>query len=435
MRQATMLQQASTIVVACSAFLSACGGSGSSSGGTAQSIDFPYPGTRYLATAATPLSATTTSGLDVTFSSNTPSTCTVSDGKLVPVSAGECSVTAMQEGDAQFDAAMPAQQLFKILPHPQTITFTSPGFQAIDGTPPALVATSDSNLAVSFASTTPDVCTVTGTTLTLVSRGQCSITASQAGDGSYAPATPVSVAFTVGDAPPPVLTFTSGYQSTSSTLEGGGISTYAGSNKDGWWCSDPNWCSSSTSSDGSSFTFAYTIQPSDPKHPNTDNWMGAYFGFQIFAPGVTGFNTTANTTTGVQIDKQTSLKFQLAEDPTWYGTAASNPHNADVKVTLVLGHFALKASDNNKPCNVALQAVMTPTAASMQSYELQLASFTAFSESCGLTALTTATELATYPIVQMKFDAAATNTSASTKTPTDPSYPTAITLGGAITFQ
>jgi len=430
-----MLSKASTVVVACSALLSACGGNGGSSGGTAQSIDFPYPGTRYLATAAAPLSATTTSGLPVTFSTNTPSTCTVSDGNLVPVSVGECSVTATQDGNAQYAGAMPAQQLFKILPHAQTITFASPGFQPIGGTPPALVATSDSGLPVSFASNAPDVCAVRATTLTLVSRGQCSITASQAGDGNYAAAAPVTVTFTVGDAPPPVLTFASGYQSTTSTIEGGGVSTYAGSNKDGWWCSDPNWCSSSISTDGSAFTFSYSIQPSDPKHPNSDNWMGGYFGFQIFAPGVTAFNSTGDTTAGIQIDKQSTLRFQFAEDPVWFGTTASNAHDADVKVTLVLGHFALKASNNNSACNVALQAIVTPSAASVQGYELQLGSFTAFSESCGLTGLDAATELQTYPVVQIKFDAATTNTTASTTTPTDPSYPTALTLSGAITFQ
>lgn len=435
MRQATILTPAATLVVACSALLSACGGDGGSSGTTTQSIDFPYPGTRYLATAAAPLSATSTSGLAVTFTSNTPSTCTVSDGTLVAVSVGECSITATQEGNAEFASALPAQQLFKILPHAQAITFASPGFQAIDGTPPPLTATSDSGLAVSFASGTPDVCTVSGTTLTLVSRGQCSITALQAGDGNYVAATPVTVVFTVDDAPPPVLTFASGYQSTTSTLEGGGVGTFAGSNKDGWWCSDPNWCSSSISSDGSSFTFAYSIQPSDPNHPNADTWMGAYFGFQVLAPGLTGLSTTGDTTTGVQIVKQSTLRFKLAEDPVWFGTTSSNAHNADVKVTLVLGHFALKASNNNSACNVALQAVITPTAASVQGYELQLGAFSAVSESCGLAGLTPATELATYPVVQMKFEAATANTSVSTTSPTDPSYPTAITLSGPITFQ
>jgi hypothetical protein len=37
--------------------------------------------------------------------------------------------------------------------------------------------------------------------------------------------------------------------------------------------------------------------------------------------------------------------------------------------------------------------------------------------------------------VQMKFEAATANTSVSTTSPTDPSYPTAITVSGAITFQ
>src|ERR1051325_10716284 len=180
MRQATMLTRATTVVVACCAILSACGGEGGSSGATAQSIDFPYPGTRYLATEATPLSATTTSGLPVTFSSNTPSTCTVSDGKLVAVSAGECSVTATQDGNAEFASAMPAQQLFKILPHAQTITFPSPGFQLLGGTPAVLRATSDSGLAVSYASITPQVCAVNGASLVLVAGGRGSITASQA---------------------------------------------------------------------------------------------------------------------------------------------------------------------------------------------------------------------------------------------------------------
>jgi len=437
MRQATILTRTATLAVACSAMLSACGGGGSSAT-TTQSIDFPYPGTRYLATDAAPLTATSTSGLAVTFASNTPSTCTISDGKLVAVSVGECSVTATQDGNAQFASALPAQQLFKILPHGQAITFPSPGFQAFGGTPATLGATSDSGLDITYVSTTPDVCTVNGAALTLVSRGQCSITASQPGNGSYTPAVAVSVTFTVGDAPPPVLTFASGYQSTSATLEGGGISTGAGSNKDGWWCSDPNWCSSSIAGDGSSFTFTYSIQPSDPKHPNSDNWMGGYAGFSIFAPGVTGFDTTADTTTGIRIDKQSTVKFQLAENAAWYGTANpadSTKHNADVKVTLILGHFALKASDNNKPCNVALQTVMTPSAASLQGYELQLGAFTALSENCGLSGLVAADELANYPIVQVKFEAGQANTSASETTPTDPSYTTAITVGGAITFQ
>ena len=67
----------------------------------------------------------------------------------------------------------------------QTITFAGPGNQTL-GVPPTnqitLSATATSGLAVSFAATPVGICTVSGATLTMVSAGSCTITASQAGD-------------------------------------------------------------------------------------------------------------------------------------------------------------------------------------------------------------------------------------------------------------
>jgi hypothetical protein len=54
---------------------------------------------------------------------------------------------------------------------------------------------------VSFASTTASVCTVNGATATFLAAGTCSITASQAGNSTYAAATPVAQSFTVNAAP------------------------------------------------------------------------------------------------------------------------------------------------------------------------------------------------------------------------------------------
>jgi hypothetical protein len=48
-----------------------------------------------------------------------------------------------------------------------------------------------------FASTTASVCTVSGTTATLVAPGTCTIQATQTGSVDYAAATPVSQSFTV----------------------------------------------------------------------------------------------------------------------------------------------------------------------------------------------------------------------------------------------
>jgi hypothetical protein len=433
-----MRSHVSVAGLACVTLLSACGGGGGGGSSTAgssatgskfQSVDFGYPGARYLATAPAPLAATSTSGLAITFTSNTPDICTVDNGNLVPVKPGECSITASQAGDATYAPAN-SQQLFKVLKKVQSITFESPGFQAITAQPAPLAATASSGLAVSYASTTPAVCTVSGNILTLVSKGQCGLTASQDGDNNYAPGTPQMVAFTVGDAPPPVLTFLSGYASASATLEGGQISTWAGSNIDGWWCSDANWCGATASADGSTFSFHYLIQTKDPKHVNNDGWIGGYAGLGIVAPGVGSVSTTGNTTAGIQVDKQTTLKFNLGQNAEWFSTASK-----DVKVTLTLGHFANKVSDNNKPCNVTLNTVFTPKSAAVQKYELQLASFTAIGETCGLTGLNAATELSSYPIVTISIEPANVNTSVQSTTATSPTYPTEITLNGAITVQ
>lgn len=69
--------------------------------------------------------------------------------------------------------------------------------------PVTLTATASSGLPVSYSVTGP--ASVTGSTLTITGVGTVTVTASQAGNASYAPATPVSQAFTVSA---PALTVT-----------------------------------------------------------------------------------------------------------------------------------------------------------------------------------------------------------------------------------
>jgi hypothetical protein len=82
----------------------------------------------------------------------------------------------------------------------QTITF--PPIKTTEDalTSLALSATASSGLAVSFTSTTPKVCTVSGNTASLLFPGNCTIEASQAGDDSFESALPVQRTFTVGHA-------------------------------------------------------------------------------------------------------------------------------------------------------------------------------------------------------------------------------------------
>ena len=79
----------------------------------------------------------------------------------------------------------------------QTITFANPGDQELPTGTVNLTATSDSGLPVTLTSTTLPVCTVSGTTLSLVDEGTCTITASQSGSGDYFAADDVERSFMV----------------------------------------------------------------------------------------------------------------------------------------------------------------------------------------------------------------------------------------------
>ena len=87
----------------------------------------------------------------------------------------------------------------------QTITFTAPSDTDMTGGPVTVSATASSGLAVAYASTTPSVCTVGGSSVTLVSPGTCTITTSQPGDVNYAAAADVSRSFDVAAPPAPSL--------------------------------------------------------------------------------------------------------------------------------------------------------------------------------------------------------------------------------------
>ena len=146
------------------------------------------------------VSATASSGLAVTFSSLTPTICTVSGTTVTLVGAGTCTIQAAQAGNANWNAAANVPQSFAVAKAAQTITFNAPAAKPLGSAPFAVSATSTSTLAVTFASTTTSVCTTGGTngaTVTLVAMGTCSITASQAGNANYLAATPVSRSFAV----------------------------------------------------------------------------------------------------------------------------------------------------------------------------------------------------------------------------------------------
>jgi len=112
----------------------------------------------------------------------------------------------------------------------QSITFSSPGNQTYGGAPITLNGTASSALPVSY-SVISGPANVNLATLTITGAGVVSIQATQSGNGSYAPAVPVTVSFTVNKATPAITTLptagaiTFGQTLASSTLSGGTGST------------------------------------------------------------------------------------------------------------------------------------------------------------------------------------------------------------------
>ena len=77
----------------------------------------------------------------------------------------------------------------------QTISFTGPASQTFSATTIPLTATASSGLPVSFIPTTPAVCTVLGSNVTMVSLGTCTINANQAGNATFLAAPTVTRSF------------------------------------------------------------------------------------------------------------------------------------------------------------------------------------------------------------------------------------------------
>ena len=416
--------QISAIALGCIALLSGCGGGGGGSGDGAmeQSISFNFPGGQAVAVppdvATVKLVATASSGGALTYASNTPDICTVSGETLTLVKAGECSVTASQAGGNGYIAAS-QRQLLVIPKQPQMVIFRNPGAQPLDATPVTLAATSTvAGRTIAFSTTTPSVCSVSGTSLQKLADGICTVTATQDGDDIYAKASTVKN-IPIGNAQAPTLTFLSGYKDTSNTKEAGSIGTFSGSSADGWWCGT-SWCGSSVSSDGSSFAYHYDIQP-----PSGDG-LGAYWGFTFLAPNLTKLADNGNTP-GVQIDSQSTMKFNAAPNAEWFSTS-----NNAISVDLKLGHYAVK---DGKACNVTLHAEVKPTATAATTYTVGLKDQFKISEACGLTGLDLWNELQDFPISQIQFGAASVNTSVATPGAAKLTYSTKLTLTGPITFQ
>ncbi|MCF8536944.1 MAG: S8 family serine peptidase [Candidatus Nanopelagicales bacterium] len=198
-----------------------------------QTITFADPADREFSATPFSVAPTATSGLTVSLTSNSTAVCTVSGFSLTMKTAGTCSLTATQAGNDAYAAATSVTQTFTIKAA-QTITFSNPAPSGatFGDSPVSATASSTSGLAVTLVSANTGVCSVAGSspnfTITIAGGGTCQLTASQAGDSTFAAAANVVRSFTVAKAAQSTLTVAS-TASTLATNQTSALSTTGGS--------------------------------------------------------------------------------------------------------------------------------------------------------------------------------------------------------------
>jgi len=136
------------------------------------------------------------SGNAVTFTSLTPGVCTATGtngATVTAIGAGMCTIQANQAGSATYGAATAVNQSFPVSPAQQTILFAPLSNQTFGAAPVMVSATVgvqapsmvSSGLAASFSSSPTGVCTTSGTTVTLIATGTCTVQASVPGNANY----------------------------------------------------------------------------------------------------------------------------------------------------------------------------------------------------------------------------------------------------------
>jgi hypothetical protein len=118
-------------------------------------------------------------------------------------------VTATVAADTNYNSASSSAYEFTIGKADQTITFNPLSAKTYGDAPFNLTATATSGLAVSYASSDTTVATVSGTSVTIDGAGATVITASQAGNANYNPATSADQTLTVAFAAPAGLSYSS----------------------------------------------------------------------------------------------------------------------------------------------------------------------------------------------------------------------------------
>lgn len=161
-----------------------------------QTINLSAAGAATFGDADVTVTATATSGLPVTLSAT--GSCTLTGTSLHLIGAGDCTIDASQPGNENYLPAPNVESTISVSKAKQSVSFTPPTDKTFGDPDFTVAGTATSSLPVTF--TADGSCTVNNTTVHLTGAGDCTITASQAGDDKYNPADGVTATFTVAKA-------------------------------------------------------------------------------------------------------------------------------------------------------------------------------------------------------------------------------------------
>jgi hypothetical protein len=130
--------------------------------------------------------------------STTQSICLANGFFVRIVSGGTCTLTYQTAETANYLASDIYTVSFEVTRDPQTISFTLPSTLNISSKSLALTSTASSGAAVTYSTTSTGICSISGSTLNLLTSGNCAVTAFQSGTSTLAPASATATVMLTG---------------------------------------------------------------------------------------------------------------------------------------------------------------------------------------------------------------------------------------------
>lgn len=150
-----------------------------------QEITFQSLSPKVYGDADFTLSASSSSGLPISYLSSNASIVTVVGNIVKIIGAGTVTITAKQSGSLFFNPATDVTQSLVVNKADQSITFGTLTEKLVNDASFALSATSSSGLPVTYISSNSAVATLSGNNVTITGAGSTTITAAQNGNGNY----------------------------------------------------------------------------------------------------------------------------------------------------------------------------------------------------------------------------------------------------------